>query len=89
MRENNHTNFVLVHLQQSASNTHTHTHTHTQTDRERKRERENVRARGASSQSSPDVILVLRELSFSFRSVSNTQPTNEFSFPRRKSPLEY
>jgi len=88
MRENNHTNFVLVHLQQSTSNTHTHTHTQT----ERENEREKTREHGAHRRSHRDVILVLRELSFSFRSVSNTQPTNYFSFPRRKSPslaLEY
>jgi len=87
MRENNHTNFVLVHLQQSTSNTHTHTHT--QTERERENEREKTREHGAHHRSHRDVILVLRELSFSFCSVSNNQPTNDFSFPRRKSPLEY
>ena len=42
MRENNHTNFVLVHLQQSTSNTHTHTHTDRQREKTRERKREST-----------------------------------------------
>ena len=91
MRENNHTNFVLVHSQLKqlkATYTHTHTHTHTQKERERENEREKTREHGAHHRSHRDVILVLRELSFSFCSVSNNNQPNDFSFPRRKSPLE-
>ena len=60
MRENNHTNFVLVHLQQSTSNTHTHTHTHTQRETERERERERERKRESTR------IVAVIVMSFSF-----------------------
>ena len=57
MRENNHTNFVLVHLQQSTSNTHTHTHTHTHRQREKTRERK---------RESTGCIIAVIVMSFSF-----------------------
>ena len=60
MRENNHTNFVLVHLQQSTSNTHTHTHTHTLRATERERERERERKRESTR------IVAVIVMSFSF-----------------------